>query len=326
MVANINVEPEKWFAIVNPIAGGGKGLESFPQISKLLRDNGIDSEPVFTEHKCHATELTVDAVNRGYRRIIVVGGDGTLHEVVNGLFIQQRVRPDEVSLAIIAVGTGNDWIRMFGINQRFADAIKAIKDGCTYLQDVGKVTYEESHYCQTRYMANVAGAGLDAYVIKRFNHLRNKGNKGPLLYARSVLQSFFGYKSTGVKVWIDDKLVYKGLLMSLAIGICQYNGGGIRQLPKAVANDGLFDVTLIRPLHWWHVIFRFRKLYNGDIYSIGHIQHAQGREIRIESIPESLLEVDGELLGGTPITFSMRHRAVRVVVSKAFLEKNKISE
>lgn len=326
VVANINVEPEKWFVIVNPISGGGKGLTSFPQISKLLRDNGIACEPVFTEHKCHATELTVDAVNRGYRRIIVVGGDGTLHEVVNGLFIQQKVRPDEVSLAIIAVGTGNDWIRMFGITKRFTEAIKAIKDGCTFLQDVGEVTYEESQYNQKRYMANVAGVGFDARVIKEFNHQRTKGRKGALLYAVCLLKTFFRYKSTGVKVWVDNKLIYKGLLMSLAIGICQYNGGGMRQLPKAVANDGLFDVTLIRPLHWWHVVFRFRKLYNGDIYSIGHIQHAQGQEIRIESIPESLLEVDGELLGGTPTTFSMRHRTVRVVVSKAFLEKNKISE
>ena len=98
----------KWFVIVNPVAGGGRGLDHFPQVSKHLRDARILCEPVFTEHKFHATELTVTAVREGYRRIIVVGGDGTLHEVVNGLFIQQEVRPDEVLVAVIAVGTGND--------------------------------------------------------------------------------------------------------------------------------------------------------------------------------------------------------------------------
>ncbi len=96
----------RWFVIVNPVAGGGRGLDHFPLISKLLRDAGIQTEPVFTEHKFHATELTVSAVKQGFRRIIAVGGDGTLHEVVNGLFIQQTVDPREVLLAVVAVGSG----------------------------------------------------------------------------------------------------------------------------------------------------------------------------------------------------------------------------
>lgn len=319
LVTNVDIEPEKWFVIVNPVAGDGRGLDDFPLISKLLRDNGIACEPVFTEHKCHATELTVHAVNAGYRRIIVIGGDGTLHEVVNGLFIQRKVRPDVVSLAVISVGTGNDWIRMFGIPERYADAIRAIREEHTFLQDVGLVTYEESHFTQTRYMANVAGAGLDAYVVARRTHLRNKGRRGPWLYIRCLLRSFFRYKSTGVKVWVDGELIYDNLLLSAAIGICQYNGGGIRQLPKAVPDDGLLDITLIRPIHWWHVAFRFKRMFNGDIYTIGHVQHAQGREIRMESIPGAQLEVDGEMLGGTPVSFSILHRAVRVVVGKSFL-------
>lgn len=323
MVKNINVEPAKWFAIVNPVAGGGRGLDSFPQISKLLRDNGISSEPVFTEHKCHATELTVDAVNRGYRRILVIGGDGTLHETVNGLFIQKSVPPEQISLAVIAVGTGNDWVRMFGIPERFSEAIAAIREEHTFLQDVGCVSYEEAQFRQSRYMANVAGVGFDARVIDRYNHLRNKGRRSPLLYARSLLKTFFGYKSTGVKVTIDGVQVYNHLLMSAAIGICQYNGGGIRQLPKAVADDGLLDITMIKPVHWWNVVFRLRKLFNGNIYTIGHVIHAQGRNIRIESIPAVQLEVDGELLGHTPVEFSVIKRAIRVVVSKSFIDKRR---
>ena len=123
----------KWFVIVNPIAGSGKGLDDYPLISKLLRDNNIKCEAVFTEHKCHATELTVSAVEQGYRHIIVVGGDGTLHEVVNGLFIQKQAAPSDVTIAVIAVGTGNDWIRMYGIPQRYSEAIRALKEGYTFL-------------------------------------------------------------------------------------------------------------------------------------------------------------------------------------------------
>ena len=101
----------------------------------------------------------------------------------------------------------------------------------------------------------------------------------------------------------------------------RYNGGGIQQLPAAVVDDGLLDVTMIRPVHWWHVVFRIRRLFNGNIYSIGHVHHAQGRKIRIESSPETPLEVDGELYGGTPVELRVKHREVRVIVNKSYLDK-----
>ena len=311
----------KWFVIVNPVAGSGRGLDHFPQISKLLRDEHILCEPVFTEHKFHATELTVWAVKQGYRHIIAVGGDGTLHEVVNGLFIQQEADPREVLLGVVAVGTGNDWMRMFGVPRRYQDAVRAIKEQYSFLQDVGVISYEESHYRQSRYMANVAGAGFDAAVNRRFTHLQKKGRRGGWLYAWSMVQTFFGYKSPGVKVWIDERLVYNNLLFSVAIGICKYNGGGMQQLPDAVADDGMFDVSLIRPIHFWHVLFRFRYLFNGGIYRIRHVLQERGSRVRIESSPEVSVEVDGELLGESPLEFSILHRAIRIVVSKEFLEK-----
>ena len=313
----------KWFVIVNPISGSGKGLDDFPLISKLLRDNGIRCEAVFTEHKCHATELTVSAVTSGYRHIIVVGGDGTLHEGVNGLFIQQVVTPSEVTIAVIAVGTGNDWIRMYGLPTRYSAVIRAIKEGYTFLQDVAAVEYEESRYRQTRYMANVAGVGFDAAVIKRGQVMRSRGRSGASLYIRALVNTFFRYKPTGTKIWVDDRLLYNNLLFSAAIGVGKYNGGGIQQLPAAVADDGLLDVTLIKPLHWWHILFRLRYFFNGAIYSIGHVQHLQGSKIRIESSPEIMLEIDGELLGASPVEIRVLHRAVKVVVNKSFVDKLK---
>lgn len=309
----------RWFVIVNPVAGMGRGLQDFPLISKLLRNSEIQCEPVFTERTSHAVELTVKAVVDGYRKIMVIGGDGTLHEVVNGLFIQNSVKPDEVLLAVIPVGTGNDWIKMFGIPTRYNDAVQAIKDGYSFLQDVGEVTYEEAQYRQKRYMANVAGSGFDACVVRHFNHEKAKGRKGSRLYLWSIIRSFFTYKSAGMKVCVDGKVVYNDLLFSIAVGIGKYNGGGIQQLPAAAPDDGLLDMTIIRPIHWWHIIFRLHKLFNGQIYSIGHTMHVQGSRITITSSPDSILEVDGELLGYTPLEFGILHRAVRVIVSKKFM-------
>ena len=272
----------KWFVIVNPVAGSGRGLDHFPQISKHLRDAHILCEPVFTEHKFHATELTVTAVREGYRRIIVVGGDGTLHEVVNGLFIQQEVCPDEVLVAVVAVGTGNDWVRTFGISNRYQDAVKAISEGYSFLQDVGVVSYEEAHYRQSRYMANVAGAGFDAHVVRKLSHLKKKGHRSRWRYTWCLVKNFFRYKSTGVKVWVDDRLVYNNLLLSAAIGICKFNGG---------------------------------------IYRIRHILQERGSRIRIESSPEVSVEIDGEPLGHTPLEFSILHRAIRIVVARDFYQR-----
>ena len=319
MAAEIRDLTDRWFVIVNPVAGSGRGLIDFPQISKLLRNDDIRHDAVFTEHKHHATELTVTAANQGYRRIIVIGGDGTLNEVVNGLFIQKAVEPCEILLAVIAVGTGNDWVRTFGIPQHYSEAIRAIREERSFLQDVGTVTYTESHYTQTRYMANVAGLGFDAHVISTFNHLKMKGYKGGWMYLYSILKSYFRYKSSGARIWVDDEVVFNDLMFSLAIGICKYNGGGVQQLPNALADDGLLDLTIIRPVHWWHIVFRLKKLFNGDIYQIGHVIHAQGRKVKIEAAPSIQLETDGELMGGTPVEVNIRQRAIRVVVTREFL-------
>lgn len=319
MAAEIRDLTDRWFVIVNPVAGSGRGLIDFPQISRLLRNDDIRHDAVFTEHKHHATELTVTAANQGYRKIIVIGGDGTLNEVVNGLFIQKAVEPREMLLAVIAVGTGNDWVRTFGIPQHYSEAIRAIREERSFLQDVGTVTYTESHYTQTRYMANVAGLGFDAHVISTFNHLKMKGYKGGWMYLYSILKSYFRYKSSGARIWVDDEVVFNDLMFSLAIGICKYNGGGVQQLPNALADDGLLDLTIIRPVHWWHIVFRLKKLFNGDIYQIGHVIHAQGRKVKIEAAPLIQLEADGELMGGTPVEVNIRQRAIRVVVTREFL-------
>ena len=131
---------------------------------------------------------------------------------------------------------------------------------------------------------------------------------GAGIYMANGTVTLDGTTITGNRVYRNNSPTYNG------------NGGGILQLPLAAADDGLFDVTLIKPVHWWHVVFRLMKLFNGKIYEIGHVQHLQGSRIRVESSPETPVEVDGELLGHTPLNFNILHRAVRVIVNKDFLE------
>ena len=312
--------------IVNPNAGKGKGRKNLKTALKLFSERGAEYSVFETTRAGEAKEFSERLTSSGEKEIIVVGGDGTLHEVVNGLFIQQEVCPSDVLLAVVAVGTGNDWVRTFGISNRYQDAAKAISEGYSFLQDVGVVSYEEAHYRQSRYMANVAGAGFDAHVVRKLSHLKKKGHKSRWRYTWCLVRSFFRYKSTGVKVWVDDRLVYNNLLLSAAVGICKFNGGGIQQLPEAVADDGMLDLSLIRPVHFWHLLFRFHYLFNGGIYRIRHILQERGSRIRIESSPEVSVEIDGEPLGHTPLEFSVLHQAVRIVVGREFYERATLGE
>ncbi len=310
------VDINYWYVIVNPTAGDGRSLQDFPLISKLLRDEGVRYEPIVTEHKFHAVELTVSAINNGYRKILVVGGDGTIHEVVNGLFIQNIVDPKDVLLGVIATGSLNNWVKSTGVPRKYIDAIRALKEGSFQFQDVGVISYEESQYRQSRYFANVAGIGFDAVITKKFTHLRNKGCRNAWRYTLKYLRYFFKYKCTGVKLRVDDQLIYNNLLMNIAIGIGRYNNLGLQQLPTAVIDDGLFDLSYTKPIHFWHILFRVRYLFNGRIGRIGHIKHARGTKIRVESTPEISVEVDGEILGESPFELSLIPKAIKIVVAK----------
>ncbi len=318
---------DKWFVVINPVAGGGRGLVDWPYISKLLRDNHIVHEYAFTERRYHATELAVEAVVAGFRRLIVVGGDGTLHEVVNGLFIQKEVPPLDVLLAVVGVGSGNDWMRMFGVPRKFSEAVRAIVEGNSFLQDVGRVTYHEASYRQSRYFANGAGLGFDAFTIKMYQRFAGRRFRfGKWIYIRSIVRALAQFRSSGIKVAVDGVEVVNDLVFSASIGIGKFSGGGLMQVPGAIADDGLFDVTVIRAMGVLRVLFNFRALFNGKIYDVPRVTNYRGRHIRFDSSPEVLVEADGELLGNTPVEFEIIDRAIRVIVGRGMKQEMKNEE
>jgi len=305
---------ETWMVIVNPKAGSGKGLTDWPVISNQMNKSGVDFTCVFTEHKYHAVELTVKAINDGFRRIVAIGGDGTINEIVNGLFIQQQTTPSEVSLAVIPTGTGNDWLRMFGIPNTYSKAVQSIVEHRTILQDVGLITFYETRVKHQRYMANVAGMGFDAMVNRLFNRLKDEGRYSKNLYLWGTFRTLFSYHSKCFTVKVDGKLLHEGSVFTAAVGIGKYNGGGMNQMPNAVIDDGLLDVTVVKRMNPLKVLYHFHKLYNGKIYRISKVVATQGKQITIETKPESPIEIDGEAMGYSPFTFELIPRSIKVVV------------
>ena len=303
-----------WMVIVNPKAGSGRGLKDWPIISNQMYNSNLKFTCLFTEHKYHAIELTVKAINDGFRNIVAIGGDGTIHEVVNGIFIQKKVPTTEICLAVIPAGTGNDWIRMFGISKTYSEAVRSLVEKRTVLQDVGKVSYYETCVSHTRYMANVAGLGYDAVVNLKYNHLKDDGKYGKTLYLRSAFQTFLKFTPKKFNIKCDDKLFYEGLVFSGAVGIGKYNGGGMQQTPDAEFDDGLMDLTIIKKMSKLRIVRNFKLLYSGNIYSIPKVLHSQAKKIEIQTWPETRIEIDGEAVGTSPFVFELVPQSIRVVV------------
>lgn len=309
-----------WMVIVNPKAGSGKGLKDWPVISNQMYNSGLRFTCVFTEHKYHAIELTVKAVTDGYRNIVAVGGDGTIHEVVNGLFIQKAVPTTDVCLAVIPTGTGNDWIRMYGIPSTYAEAVDALVKKKTVLQDVGKVDFYETRVEHTRYMANVAGLGYDAVVNLKYNNLKDEGKYGKGLYLRSTVKTFISFSSKHFEILADGEPFYSGLVFSGAVGIGRYNGGGMLQTPKASVDDGLMDLTIIKKMSKYKVMRNFKVLFSGNIYSFPKVLFKQCRSLEIKTVPETRIEIDGEAVGTSPFRFSLVPKSIKVVVGNSLIQ------
>jgi len=306
-----------WFVVVNPRAGGGKGVLDWPKISRLLNRYDLRYAHAFTEYKYHAVELTIQAIKNGYRNIIAVGGDGTLNEVVNGIFIQQQVDPLLITVGVIGVGTGNDWFRMYQIPHNYEECVKAIKACQVFRQDVGVVEYYESSIRHRRYFVNAAGVGFDAEVARRTNRLKDLGKRGALLYILSLVKALIRYRSTRINVNVDGHH-FQDKVFSLTIGICRYNGAGMMQVPLALSDDGLYDVTIIKRISKLNVLANVHRLYNGTILRHSKVVGLRGKTVEVMSIPSVGLEVDGESLGETPLRFTILPQSLNVVIGDHF--------
>ncbi len=308
----------EWIAVVNPRAGGGKVANQWPILSNKLRERGFSFDEVFTTHRYHAVELVISALKKGYRKFISVGGDGTIHEIVNGLFHQQDVSPTEVTLAVLPAGSGNDWTRMYRIPLDYDRAIDTLLSGSTILQDVVKVQFIQSGVENVRYMVNIAGIGLDANICHRTNVAKAKGASGPGAYVRASFESLLGRRYTYTKVYADGRRFFSGRMFSIALGIGKYSGGGMLQVPDAIADDGKIALMVARMLPKLKFALLFKKLYSGEIYNIREVTHTQAAEIKVVTEKPDRVEVDGEVVGTTPVTFSVIPNSLRVIVGPNF--------
>jgi YegS/Rv2252/BmrU family lipid kinase len=305
-------EQNEWMVIVNPNAGNGKGKKDWETISAFLDTEKISFTVNFTEKKGHAINLTLEAITAGFRKIITVGGDGTLNEVVNGLFANTVCKTTDVVLSLIPVGTGNDWGRMFGIPLDYEKAVKIIAGNKTLFHDVGLVSFYNGTEKKLRYFINIAGLGFESVVVKKTNIQKDNGRGGKLIYFYNLLTSLLAYKNTKSEITIDGKVSHADVF-SLNVGNGRYCGGGMRQTPDAIPDDGLLDVTVINGMGKFEIIRNLNILYDGKILQHPKIDGYKCKNIKVTSDEVMYAEADGESLGQTPAEFSIIPLGLKIV-------------
>jgi len=306
---------QDWFAIVNPNAGNGKGGKDWDRISEILNRNNIRFEMRSTGRKGQATEFTRDLIANGYRKIISIGGDGTLHEVINGIFTQDNCSPRDITIGIIPVGTGNDWGRMFGIPLVYEGAVQVIREGKQMLHDIGVIDYFNAGVKTRTYFINIAGLGFEAVVVKKTNRQKDKGMSNKAIYFYNLLSSLISYRNTPVEITIDGR-TSTAKVFSINVGNGRYCGGGMRQTPDAIPDDGLFDITVIKEMGRIEIIKSLQLLYDGTIMSHPKVDGYRSTNLKVTSESVVYIEADGESLGHTPVEFSIIPAAVNIIYGK----------
>lgn len=306
-------DPLIWYFVVNPAAGNGKVARRWPAIEAGLQKAGIHFTYTFTEGPQHAIQLTIQAVEQGWRRFVAVGGDGTGNEVANGILTQQTCPPEDILFSILPIGTGNDWVRENKVPNNFRKWIEGLEQGRETRQDVGWVTYFDADGQEQRhYFINVMGMGFDGFVSVE---AAKQGNKAAsrLSYLLLVFKCLFRYRTPKLQIEFDGQRA-EGHIYAVVIGINRYSGGGFQLVPHARPDDGQLALTIARRLGKLEMMLLTPLFFTGFIRWHPAIHLHQVRSLRAHHHPDTpvFFETDGEPLGHLPVEIGILERALRI--------------
>jgi len=296
-----------WLLLLNPISGGGVGLRDRARIASAIAAHGMQHVAALSDYPGHIVTLVSEAIGRGCRRILVAGGDGSLSEAVNGIFTQQTVAPDQVTLALLPIGTGNDWARGRGIPGDYDQALDLVAAGRAIRHDVGVIDFSAAGGTR-RYFINVAGTGFDAGVIERMPSRK----LGRIAYLVGLLRELASYRRLPLRLRIGTQQVDAEAFVFFAC-IGRYCGGGMQIAPRARCDDGLFDLTLVRYLGRIELLLNLRRLFDGTLPEHPKVSTWQDATAGIEAPHGAAVEADGELVGHAPARFSVLPQALRII-------------
>lgn len=303
----------KTFVIVNPNSAGGATMKRWPRTSEKMERTIGPFDYEFTKAEGEATLLAGEAVKDGYKKIIAVGGDGTLHEVVQGLFDGESLIDEDILLGTLPSGTGTDFAKTLKIPKDDEEAICRLRGERSMKIDIGLVTLNDHNGNQIqRYLLNMADVGLGGEVAERVNSTP-KVFGGLATYLFSSVISFASYKPKKVKIITDGK-EFEDEVTSVFVANGQYFGGGMWIAPPAELDDGFLNVIVLGKLSKWDIFSITPRLYSGKLLTILGVKHLQAKVLRVESDEDVLVNIDGEQPGTTPVEFKVLPRVLKFKV------------
>lgn len=286
------------------IANGRGPARALDLAISELRRLGFAPEVVRTTAPGHATRAARDARRAGAKLVVAAGGDGTVHEVANGLLADGHA--DGTVLGVLPIGSGSDFVRSFGIPRTPAGAARRLADGEVRRIDVGLIRFDSG---ESRYFVNIAEAGLGGSVVARAVGL--PGFLGPARYLAAFCLVLPGFEVRRTRVWAgDDRTDLRTL--NVVVANCRYYGGGMQISPNSVPDDGALDVLVMTgPKR--DACTAMPRVFLGRYLPHQHVTELRGTTIRVEGDAPYLVEADGELLGTTPATFEIVPGALRLI-------------
>lgn len=302
--------------IINPKSGGRTYRRQRLYLFRLLKSRQEEFVYRVTRYASHATEIAKELVESGYRTFLVLGGDGTLSEVIDGVMHADISDRSAISIGLMPRGTGNDWGRYWGLNHKYKRSLdiffnhsrhQPIDIGCLSLRRAG---VEEKHY-----FINSVGFGIDAETCKRADRLKRYVGSHSINYFFALLSALFSHRSRSVVITTDDGQCLSQPMLTMNIGNGPFSGGGIRQNPQADPTDGHFDAMFVSRLTGSRVFQALPKLFNGRLSEVDFIHNFRAKDIMLQCDGYTVFEKDGIVIDACgPYRISIIPRAIKMVV------------
>lgn len=298
--------------IINEKAGNGRAQKKWSKLKNVLDEKQIKHRSFYTKYPLHAEELArhlCSTYKNKIEAIIAVGGDGTIHEVVNGMIDYPTVK-----IGYIPAGSGNDFSRGFLVPKSPVEALSFLlmnkqSDGKRF--DIGRC--QVNGLSKSRYFVNSVGTGFDAAVSKLTNESKlkkylNRIGLGSLAYVGALIRLLFTYQLTTIEVMMDGKTFKYEKVWFATISNQPYYGGGMKIAPNADTSDGLFDITIVHNLSRLKLLFVFTTVFFGKHTRFKEVVQHKGEKVSIVSDANMLVHADGELIGHVPMQVEVQHQ------------------
>ncbi|HET9694820.1 MAG TPA: diacylglycerol kinase family protein [Steroidobacteraceae bacterium] len=311
-VATSGPRDGRWLVIHNPVAGRARNGRAWQDFERALRRQGLRFDVCTTRCAGDGARLAARGVRQGADRILVAGGDGSVHEVLNG-WMRARLtdganRSAPPLLVPVPLGTGNDWARSLRLPRDPDRLALLLASARPSLHDLGVIRFPQQGD-ETRWFVNVAGAGFDAHVIARVP----APTPSTFAYLAGALRELRGYRSPRFRISLDGGATREGRFLLAFVANGQYCGHRMHVAPPALLDDGRLDVVTIDEVGLARALPKLLKLYFGNVLRDPLVRHATAERVRIESDPVTAVEADGQLVGTTPADFRVERGALRVL-------------